>query len=221
MSLQTNVFENGRWVTRNIDPYQARAQNAEPQRKEKTATPSLNLATAPSLGLITHTLVRSPVIKWIIPARIRHPQKNDVLFITADSLTIKEAKGNYTLHDIAAKTDFDSPIRSARVLGDRRRLTRRDIYGFANREIEWDEELPENEYYPEASPLQLREIPLHILVLALESDKLIFLFAISGKLDHPEFLCYQKELPAAPSPLAKLGEHIAVDAKSVTPGFVT
>lgn len=218
MSLQTNVFENGRWITRNIDPYQARAQNTEPQRKEKTESSSLSLAKEPSLGLVTHTLVRSPVIKWIIPARVRHPHKNDVLFITADSVTIKEARGNYTLQEVATKNDFNSRIRSARILGIPGKLTDEDKYATAriNDPSVWEDhrrpKKTEDELYFDGNK---RTVPPQIVVLALEANKLVFLCAINGSSNHPQFLCYQQELPAAQSPLEKLGEHIAVDPKSV------
>ena len=35
----------------------------------------------PTMGLLTQTVVPSPVINWIIPARIRHKEKNDILVI--------------------------------------------------------------------------------------------------------------------------------------------
>ena len=218
MSLQTNVFENGRWVTRNIDPYQARAQNAEPLRKAKIEPSSIRLAKEPSLGLVTQTLVRSPVIKWILPARVRHPDRNDVLFITADSVTIKEAQGNYTLQEVATKNDFDAHIRSARIFGIPRKLTDEDKYAAARRDdrMMWESHhvhsKSEDDLYFDESK---RTLPPQIAVLALESNKLVFLCAANGSSDHPLFVCSQQQLPAAQSPLEELGEHIAVDPKSV------
>ena len=224
MSLQTNVFENGRWVTRNIDPYQARARNTEPQRKGQTASSPFVLTNVPSIGLLTRTVVRSPVIKWIIPAKIRHETKNDVLFITAASVQIKEISEDYALKTIAIKDDFDAPIRAARALGDPRELAH--VNQSANRKSERDGEGASDnngEYQnngsrqrpPHSIPVYSPHISPHIAVLALESNKLVFLCAVSGTSDHPQFLCCQKELPASPSPLEKLGEHIAVDPKSV------
>ena len=224
MSLQTNFFENGRWVTRNIDPYQARARNTEPQRKGQTASSPFVLTDVPSIGLLTRTLVRSPVIKWIIPAMIRHKTKNDVLFITAASVQIKEIFEDYALKTIAIKDDFDAPIRAARVLGDPGELAHVDQS--ANRKSERNGEGVSENYWeyqdngsrprpPHSISVYSPHIPPHIAVLALESNKLVFLCAVSRASDHPQFLCCQKELPASPSPLEKLGEHIAVDPKSV------
>ena len=228
MSLQTNVFENGRWVTRNIDPYQARARNTAPQRKEQTASSPLVLTDVPYIGLLTRTLVRSSVIKWIIPAKIRHKTKNDVLFITAASVQIKEAFGDYTLKSIAIKDDFDAPIRAARVLGDPRELAHADQSAHQETERDCEGANSDNWEYqddesrrrpPHCTPVHSPDIPPHIAVLALESNKLVFLCAVSHTSDHPQFLCCQKELPASPSPLEKLGEHIAVDPKSVLLDF--
>ena len=227
MSLQTNVFENGRWVTRNIDPYEARARNTEPQRTEKIAASPLVVATAPSLGLLTRTLIRSSVIKWIIPARIRHETKNDVLFISIDSVIIKEAFGDYTLKDIAIKDDFDAPIRSARILGDPRELADPDKFAHQEREREpkgaigdyWEHHDIEHLQRPlHGIPIHAQQIPPHIVVLALESNKLVFFCAVSRTSDCPQFICCQKELPSAQSPLEKLGEYIAIDPKSVLVG---
>lgn len=231
MSLQTNVFENGRWVTRNIDPYQARARNTEPQHKEQTSSSPLLLSDVPSIGLLTRTLVKSPVIKWIIPARIRHKTKNDVLFVTADSVQIKEAFGDYSLKDIATKDDFDAPIRAARILGDPRELELADPNQSTQREREKDCEGDSGGDYPEYQdtesirrsphniPVHPPDIPPHIAVLALESNKLVFLCTVTRTSDRPQFLCCQKELPASPSPLEKLGEHVSVDPKSVLLDF--
>jgi len=204
MSLQTNVFENGRWVTRSIDPYQMRARNMD---KEKNAMSRPNPAKAPSLGLLTKTLVRSSVTKWILPVRVRHQSKNDVLFIAADRVDIKEALGNSTLKNIGVKADFDSPIKSARIIGDLRELTRDNKLS----QFWTDQE----DIAVNAHSTSKRTLPPHIAVLGLESHKLVFLCATNGTSEEPEWLSWHKELPGAASPLEKLGEHIAVDPKSV------
>lgn len=188
--------------------------------------PSLNLSKSPSLGLLTHTLVRSPVVKWIIPARIRHQDKNDVLFISADSVIIKKARGDSTLKEVAVKTDFDSTIRSARILGDKRQLTKnKSKYLYAIDGDHWQDEpetavttdgdnyFTDEEDIADDEALHRRELPPHILVLALDSNKIVFMCAVSGPSENVQLVCGIKELPAAISPLEQLGEHIAVDPK--------
>ena len=217
MSVQTTVLENGRWVVRNVDPYHVRAQNSGTPRKEASRS-SINIPEIPPLGIFTKTLVRSPIISRIIPARIRHKTKNDVLFISANSVAIKEAKGDYTLDHVAIKNDFDSPIKSARIMGERRKLTKHDAVYAPLRKIEhWQDDLltNKNDYYVDEGDPNRRELPPHILVLALESNMLVFLCAVSGRSEDPELLFGHKPLPAPISPLQSLGELIAIDPKYV------
>ena len=225
MSVQTTVLENGRWVTRSLDPYHVRAQNSTTPRKEQSR-PSINIPQTPSLAILTKTLVKSPVINRIIPARVRHKTKNDLLFVSANSVTIKEARGDYTLREIATKNDFDSAIKSARIMGERRKLTNQDHgSSLLPRDGDlWDDKLTtcnEDDSYideedrPHCPAPTQRKLPPHILVLALESNRLVFLCAVSGRSDDPELLSSQKPLPAPTSPLQSLGEFIAVDPKCV------
>lgn len=222
MSVRTTVLENGRWVTRNVDPYHVRARNTETPPKEQSR-PSINFPETPSIGILTKTLVRSPVINRIIPARVRHKTKNDVLFISATSVTIKEAKGDYALNEIATKSDFDSTIKSARIIGERRELTTHDCsFSLLRRSEYWldmfanedDDHIDEGNLRHHAT-LERRELPPQILVLALESDRLVFLCAVSGSAEHPELFASHKALPAPTSPLQSLGELIAVDPQCV------
>lgn len=214
MSVQTTVLENGRWVTRNVDPYHVRAQNTEIPRKEQRQT-SISLPKAPALGILTKTLIKSSVIKRIIPAKIRHKTKNDVLFISTNSVTIKEAHRDYSLGEIATKSDFESTIKSARIIGERRELTENDYsYTTLERVDHWNGiHTKEHHDFDEGdrATMYQRDLPPHILVLALESNCLVFLCAVSGGAEHPEFFSSHKALPAPISPLQRLGELIAVD----------
>lgn len=40
-----------------------------------------NLETPPVFGMLTQTLIRSPLVHWILPARFRSSERNDVAFI--------------------------------------------------------------------------------------------------------------------------------------------
>ena len=247
MSIPTGVFENGRWVTRYQDVHHVLAQNRDPETikvKEAAEAPK-----PPSLGLLTRTIVRTPVIRWIIPARIRHPEKNDVLYITAESVEIKEAHGDYTLHHVASKGDFDSPIRAARICGLQREPTKPDINAIIRREEHWrddvdydqpghasqqmdedtdvlikEEEIDsatglEEDATDEADMRSMRAVPLHartlaphILVLALESGKLVFMYSVSGEASTPHIVTSQRPLWRGRSPsLEQVGRHITVD----------
>lgn len=211
MSLQTSVFENGRWVTRSLDPYHVRAQNTR-RDEGKTASSPTSPEKPPLVGLLTRTLARTSVTKWIIPARIRHKTKNDVLFVSADSVTIKEVSCNCALKNISVKNDFDSPIRAARILGDRRKYDQGDKYNAVYRK--WPVRVGEGRN-PDNAAYHLQELPPHILVLALESNQLVFMCAVDGPSSQAQLLSSQHQLPIARSPIERLGKDIAVDPKWV------
>lgn len=174
-------------------------------------------SSPPSFGLLTRTLVESPVFKSIIPARIRHASKNDVVFVRDRSILVKEIRkeGPLSEHaridDVAIKNDFDSSIRAARILG-------------LPRVEEASEPIPKGidaiiKQEPTGSPKPSREPALepelspHILALTLESMKLVFLCAFhQGEEVH--FLSTYRHLPHARTHSEQLGEHLAVDPAS-------
>lgn len=169
----------------------------------------------PSFGLLTQTLIESPVIKWIIPARIRHSTKNDVVFVRDRSIQIKEirkegTKGEHSyLQDIAVKSDFDSTIRAARVFGLPRTNVPSEprptgIDAIVKQEITEPLE-PELKLYP--------ELPPQLIALTLESMKLVFLCAFHEDRE-VRFLSSYRHLPASKSHSEQLREHLAIDPKS-------
>lgn len=169
----------------------------------------------PVIGLLTRTLVDSPVIKLIIPARIRHVSRNDVVFVRERSVEIKElcnhgseGESSY-LREIAIKNDFDSPIRAARIFGMPRSFEKLQsgIEAIVKRE---------------STPMSCEDIvprpqlPPQILVLTLESMKLVFLFAFHDENGHVRFQSSYRNLASIgrSSRSQQLGEHIAVDPRS-------
>lgn len=125
MAVPTRVLENGQWVTRLLDPYQILARNRT-QLEQKTG-PASEPLKPPCRAVLTQTLVHSPIFKSILPARIRHPDKNDVLFITNDAVQIREAHADYTLDIVTTKSDFDAPIRASKIFGLPREPTKPDL----------------------------------------------------------------------------------------------
>lgn len=175
----------------------------------------------PIMGLLTKTVVRSPVVKSIIPARVRHRSKNDVVFVYEDLIEIKEIVGgerteedplrDVALENTVVKKDFDSCILAAKVLGLPRQPK---VPRYPGRF--WDEEY-KPEYLPETKPDPLREheIPPQILVLTLASRTLLFLFAYYDIHEMVHFLSCTKALPAQIPLIEELGVHLAVDPKYV------
>lgn len=75
MAVQGNVFENGQWVTRTLDPRELLGPT--------TSTPRSRLQPPepPSYGILTKTVIASPVIRWVLPVQLRSSRNNDVAFI--------------------------------------------------------------------------------------------------------------------------------------------
>lgn len=169
----------------------------------------------PIFGLLTQTLIESPVIKSIIPARIRHSSKNDVVLVRDRSIQIKEIRKEGTqgedsyLEDVAVKNDFDSTIRVARIFGSPRtnapsELRPTGIDAIIKQEI-IDPSEPEVKLHP--------ELPPQMIALTLESMKLVFLCAFHED-QEVRFLSSYRHMPASKSHSEQLGEHLAIDPKS-------
>lgn len=83
MSIETQVLVDGVWTTRRVDIQTAIDENirASAQAQAGAPPPASKVKPVPSMGVLTRTLIGSPIIRWIIPARIRNEVKNDVIFI--------------------------------------------------------------------------------------------------------------------------------------------
>lgn len=220
MSVQTRVVVDGRWTTRTLDIHQILARNREEKQKMQEIPSGVK---PPVLGILTRTVIRSPVVKSIIPARVRHRTKNDVVFVHDDFIVIKEVRGgeriendpfsDISLDDVVAKKDFDSSIQAAKVLGLQRKPKSSRFPGKYWSTPNSPQSPPETK--PE--PLHENEIPPQILVLSLASRILVFLFAFHDVYGGIHFLSSTWPLPAQLSPPEELGVHLAVDPKYVRP----
>ena len=85
MSFETQVLVDGVWRAQRIDVQTVLDCNRNKKIKEPEVT-----VPAPSLAILKQTVSRSPMAKWIIPARIRNRDKNDVIFVgvRTDFLTL-------------------------------------------------------------------------------------------------------------------------------------
>ncbi|KAG9677522.1 hypothetical protein KCU99_g1693, partial [Aureobasidium melanogenum] len=69
------------------------------------------------IGLLSRTLVPTPTIRSIIPARIRSPTKDDYVCIGRDFIQLFEIDSEAHVTHITTKSDFDGEISSANVFG--------------------------------------------------------------------------------------------------------
>ena len=154
-------------------------------------------------GLLTQTVLPSPVIQWILPARLRSKKLNDVVFVGHRRLQIKEAANGGYLEDVMEKSDFDGTIISAKVL---------DV----GTPIPWEHQM-KNEGPAGTSKSYMDHhdnLPSQVLVLSLDYKELIFLCCPHGSISSKaEFVTYRRPLPVDVSLAERYGKHVAVDPK--------
>ncbi|KGO51599.1 Cleavage/polyadenylation specificity factor, A subunit, C-terminal [Penicillium expansum] len=143
-------------------------------------------------GLLTQPLIPSPVINWILPARLRDKDHNDVVFIGERRIQIKEALPSGHLQDVVEKSDLEGSIIGAKVIN----VSTQGASGLMAH------------YYDNDN----NHLPPQILFLATDSNELLFMY-YSEVGDGP-FVCYNRPLPRDVNIADKYGKHIAVDPKS-------
>ncbi|KAL3478770.1 mono-functional DNA-alkylating methyl methanesulfonate N-term-domain-containing protein [Aspergillus californicus] len=150
------------------------------------------------IGLLTHTLVSSPIIQWILPARLRSKDQNDVVFVGERSLQIKEAVSGTHLEEVTSKSDFDAFIMAAKVIN-------------ANTELPWESQMRLGSSSADTNARLHKNLPSQMMVLSLASKELVFLYysSIAG-----HFIHYHRPLPSDVSTFERFGRNIAVEPRS-------
>jgi hypothetical protein len=64
-----------------FDVHQRGTNGQHEEEEEQAMTRHDSSFDPPAYGLLSRTLIHSPVVKKILPARIRRPDLNDVIFI--------------------------------------------------------------------------------------------------------------------------------------------
>lgn len=143
-------------------------------------------------GLFSQTILPSPLIKWILPARIRNQNHNDVVLVSERRVQIKEAVPDGYLEDVAEKTDFGGTIVAAKVLNVAKQLPLVNQIGDHK-----------------------DQLPSEILVLCIDLRELVFLYCLSNSdgRHEDEFVTFRRPLPVDVSLGQRFGKSIAVDPK--------
>ncbi|KAI9375703.1 mono-functional DNA-alkylating methyl methanesulfonate N-term-domain-containing protein [Aspergillus egyptiacus] len=152
----------------------------------------------PEIGILTHTLVSSPIIQWVLPARLRSRYKNDVVFIGERSLQIKEAISGTHLEEVNSKSDFDAYIMAAKVVN-------------VSTELPWEAQMRLGSSNADATLELQKDLPPQIMVLSLASKELVFLYLSR---DTGQFIHYHRPLPSDVSTFERFGRNIAVEPRS-------
>lgn len=177
-------------------------QPAEPAHDRRTERRNEQVLKPepPKTGLFTQTMIPSPIIQWILPARLRSRHRNDVAFIGERRLQIKEAQQGAHLEDAVAKTDFDANIRAAKVI---------DV----GTELPWESQMKlgtGNTSMSNDSEMQ-DDSPSQILLLSLDSRELAFIYY--SELNGGQVVHFHRPLPSDVSSFERFGHNIAVDPR--------
>lgn len=172
------------------------------RKMERKATDSIGnpLPTkdAGVVGILSRTIIPSTTIRWILPARIRHPEHNDVVFIGNNVVQIRELLPSQHLANIGARLDLDRRILAAKV------ISHVESTAFIDQVVKQGG-------YEINDPSSSQ--PTELLVLALDSSELAFVYVEELAPRRVKFRMARKKLPADASSLGKFGRHLAVDAR--------
>lgn len=147
------------------------------------------------LGVLTKTVIRSPVVKWILHAQIRHRKLNDVVLVGDHFIQVKQVGEEGHLQHVAHKTDFDARIRAANVFG----LT----------DSSEEDVLVKDE--KDDATAQSTTAPPQLVVLTLDSNDLVFLYLITNSDGSLRFVQQSCPMPTFDRILYQPGEHLAID----------
>lgn len=75
MAFQTRILRDGEWVTETVNLQAALKASA-------TSKPATRVhPEPPNCGILSRTIVESPIVHWILPVRLRSEIHNDIAFV--------------------------------------------------------------------------------------------------------------------------------------------
>ncbi|KAH8847312.1 hypothetical protein MCOR27_005196 [Pyricularia oryzae] len=208
MSFQTNVLQDGQWVTQTVDLNAVlKASNSKAVDK----APRIPVAKAPRCGIFTRTVVESPVVRHVLPCRLRCADQADIAFVGDYFVEIREYRmEDGQLHDVIRRDDFDERIRKAAVIGNLP-----DSLGLPANKRAAEEDidmLNSSSQSPQTDSRKELLAPQMLLVL-LENCKCIFMVLRTNSYGSFEFVTSECSiLPEASN--SSFGHQLAVDPSS-------
>ncbi|CAG8960954.1 hypothetical protein HYFRA_00002491 [Hymenoscyphus fraxineus] len=215
MAFETSSLVNGQWTTRTMG-LDAVLQHYNQEDKEARMA-HVEVEQAPTLGLLTQTVIRSPLAHWILPVRLRSQESNDVVFIGDDFVQVKELRPDRQLWDVIRKENFGARIRNARVMGSLKGFNSENTDGFGSQEIKDEDDdvlmdaTPNLEHHAQRDGSVLSP---QCILLQLDTGDSVFLMlqrTKTGSLGFVSSVCKR-----VPKPMLGLqpGTHLAVDPSS-------
>ncbi|KAF5638906.1 thermotolerance [Fusarium tjaetaba] len=209
MAFQSSVLRDGEWVTQTVNFQDA--LKASSTTAKAAENPSLK---APECGILSRTVIESPVVHWILPVCLRSLSHNDIAFIGDRFVQISELRDDGQVHEVIRKADFGTRIRNAIVLGA---PPKRDIPGAtaAATKTEEAKEASEGKEGEEGKKgketKEKRVLPPQLLVIMLETGDAVFLFIQEG---FDGILRFETTTFESPRNLQFLGYHLSIDPSS-------
>ncbi|ESZ98670.1 hypothetical protein SBOR_0908 [Sclerotinia borealis F-4128] len=211
LPLQTQSLVDGQWITRTIDAHTLLQHHN--QMDDNAADNTMETIRPPVRGVLTQTIIQSPLVHWILPIRLRGQEYNDVAFIGDTFVEIRRLGVGPHLSEVIRKDDFGSRIRNASVLGS--------LEDHVEEQVDFKEE-PEDvdminpSASPDNPPSSTVLLPPQILVLQLEVDTSsdsVFLMLHQSNDGSWRFISSRRRLSKAMDKLQP-GMHLSIDPSS-------
>jgi hypothetical protein len=197
---------------------------ANVQASESNTMRTSVTSTDRAVGVISQTLHPSPTIKWILPARIRHQDHNDVAFVGENFIQLREYLPNGQLANVTAKIDLGSQIWAAKVTP-----TKAEPSAFIDAIIK--QELIKERVSGKDSPYMDKAVeealaeekktgitadtqdckPPQLLIVSLASAELLFLYAKNNSCGEVHFVFAKKLMLDDTALPDRYGTYLAID----------
>ncbi|KAK7415630.1 hypothetical protein QQX98_005774 [Neonectria punicea] len=199
MAFHSSVLRDGEWVTETVNFQDALKASTAPK---PTTEP---FPEVPTCGILSTTVLESPVIHWVFPARLRSHDSNDVAFVGDRFVQISALHADGQADEVIRMSNFGARIRNAIVLGP----PLQDGDDIPSRLIKPEDrgDLMQDTTKPPGGEIR-QPFPPQMLVLILESGDAVFLFIRERADSTLEFVTARYKNP---SNLKFLGFHLCVD----------
>jgi hypothetical protein len=140
------------------------------RRKSKSTSPDQGRPLVQErVGILSRTLNSSSSVRWVLPARIRSPSKNDVVFVGNTFIQLHEFQDSGQLVDTTAKLDFGTTITDAKVVSaDLKTIPIVDAILEQERDLE--------QFSIRGQPVR-NDQPPQLLVLITKDNELVYIYA--------------------------------------------
>lgn len=207
--VQRSVLVDGEWVSRTADVYQIMSRNQQYEDVEMEDADTSPSSFGLEVGILSKTVIGSPLYSTIIPANIRHKDLDDVVFVGENFVQLKEICDYGHLRHIATKSDFKGKILAAKVFGDPRKV---QINTSVNSPL-LKVTSPLHRGRRSITGEEIKTVPLEVIVLTLTTRTLMFLWAKNNHNEPTSFIHKTVQLPGAASRFNRPGQYLAIDPR--------